>query len=65
MWTELWQLLLIGFSLMLIIEGIVPFLYPGRWRRLVQQLATISNGALRITGLISMLLGLCMLYMIN
>ncbi|WP_271273304.1 DUF2065 domain-containing protein [Aliamphritea hakodatensis] len=65
MWSELWQPLLIGFSLMLIIEGIVPFLYPGRWRRLVQQLANISDKALRITGLISMLAGLCILYMIN
>ncbi len=65
MWAELWQPLLIGLSLMLIIEGIVPFLYPGRWRRLVQQLANISDNALRITGLISMLVGLCILYMIN
>lgn len=65
MWSELWQPLLIGLSLMLIIEGIVPFLYPGRWRRLVQQLASISDSALRITGLISMLVGLCILYMIN
>ena len=65
MWAELWQPLLIGISMMLIIEGIVPFLYPERWRKLVWQLAQISNRSLRITGLLSMLVGLCMLYMIN
>ena len=37
--SELWHPLLIGFCLMLVMEGILPFLYPQRWRNLVHQLA--------------------------
>jgi len=57
--------LAIGFCLMLVLEGIVPFLYPQRWRNLVQQLALVDNRTLRIMGLVSMLLGTLILYLIN
>jgi uncharacterized protein YjeT (DUF2065 family) len=48
---------------MLIIEGILPFLYPQRWRSLVEQLSEIDNSALRIMGFISMLVGVCGVYL--
>ncbi|WP_053979602.1 DUF2065 domain-containing protein [Marinagarivorans algicola] len=51
--------------LVLILEGIVPFLHPGRWRRLVAQLAAISDKQLRIIGLASMLIGAGALFLIN
>ena len=57
--------LAIGFCLMLVLEGIIPFLYPQRWRNLVQQLALVDNRTLRIMGLASMLLGTLILYLIN
>ncbi|WP_372832659.1 DUF2065 domain-containing protein [Pontibacterium sp.] len=57
--------LAIGFCLMLVLEGIIPFLYPQRWRNLVQQLALVDNRTLRIMGLVSMLLGTLILYLIN
>ncbi len=63
--SEFWHQLLIGFCMVLILEGILPFLYPQRWRSLVQQLAQVSNQALRITGLMSMMIGVIVLYMIN
>lgn len=50
---------------MLVLEGIVPFLYPARWRRLVAALAEIDDGKLRLAGLASMLTGLVLLYLIN
>ena len=62
---EFGQQLLIAFSLMLVFEGIVPFLYPQRWRQLVQRLAEIDNRQLRIAGLASMLSGVVLLYLIN
>lgn len=62
---EFGQQLLIAFSLMLVFEGIVPFLYPQRWRQLVQRLAEIDNRQLRIGGLVSMLSGIVLLYLIN
>ncbi|KEI70008.1 DUF2065 domain-containing protein [Endozoicomonas elysicola] len=59
------QQLLIAFSLMLVLEGVVPFLYPQRWRQLVRQLAEIDDRQLRVAGLISMLVGVALLYLIN
>ena len=61
MWEELGK----AFCLMLVIEGIVPFLYPGRWRGLVATLASVSDRQLRTMGLISMLLGAGLLYIIK
>ncbi len=63
--AELWRELLIAFCLMLVIEGILPFLYPQRWRRLVARLAEVDDGAIRVIGAISMLLGILMLYLIH
>lgn len=59
------QQLLIAFSLMLVLEGVVPFLYPQRWRQLANRLADIDDRQLRIAGLISMLVGVALLYLIN
>ena len=58
---EFGQQLLIAFSLMLVLEGILPFLYPGRWRQLVARLAEIDDRQLRIAGFISMLAGVILL----
>jgi uncharacterized protein len=58
-----WIELLRAFCLMLIIEGMVPFLYPARWRSLVQKLGSVDDRTLRYTGFISMLLGVAALYL--
>lgn len=65
MHSELWHPLLIGFCLMLVMEGIMPFLYPQRWRNLVHQLALVSNRGLRISGFVSMMAGVILLYIFN
>ena len=51
-------------GLVLVIEGIVPFLYPSRWRRMVAMLATIDDRSLRTIGLVSMVAGVALLYAI-
>lgn len=61
----MWHELLIAFCLMLVLEGIVPFLYPDRWRSLVAALAQIDNNKLRMIGLASMIVGTLLLYLIN
>ena len=63
--TDLASSLLVAISLMLILEGIMPFLYPQRWRRLVEQLAQISDANMRWLGLFSMLLGLVILWLVR
>ena len=55
--------LLIALSLILVLEGIVPFLYPQRWRQLVHRLAELDDRQLRLTGLLSMLAGVALLYL--
>lgn len=51
--------------LVLILEGIVPFLNPSRWRKLVAKLATINDKQLRIIGFASMFIGATALFLIK
>ena len=60
-----WQSVLQAIALVLVLEGVMPFLYPDKWRQLVQQLAMINNKTLRSIGFISMLLGVGLLYLIK
>ncbi len=55
----------VAFCLMMVLEGIIPFLYPQRWRQLVARLADVDDRGLRISGLISMLVGTALLYLIS
>jgi uncharacterized protein YjeT (DUF2065 family) len=61
----MWESLLMAVALMLVIEGIIPFLYPAKWRNMVAMLAQISDRHLRIMGLITMLLGVALLYFVK
>ncbi|GAA0833609.1 MULTISPECIES: DUF2065 domain-containing protein [Marinomonas] len=58
---ELLQSLLIGVSLLLIAEGILPFLAPQLWRRIMVKALASSDVNLRILGVVSMFLGLMLL----
>ncbi|MEX0619562.1 MAG: DUF2065 domain-containing protein [Pseudohongiellaceae bacterium] len=57
--------LAVAFCLMLVIEGVIPFLAPGRWRRMLLMLDQVDDRAMRIMGLTSMLIGTVLLYIIN
>jgi len=59
-WVELGR----AFCLLLIIEGIIPFLYPDRWRQLLETVSDTDDKTLRLVGLFSMLLGLGILYLL-
>jgi len=63
--SPFWQHLWIAISLVLVIEGVLPFLYPERWRRLVAQMALIDNKTMRTIGLISMLSGIGLLLIVT
>ncbi len=63
--SEFGHQLAIAFCLMLVIEGILPFLYPRRWREMAQMLAQIDDRTMRLIGLASMLTGTTILYLIN
>lgn len=61
----MWHDLGVALCLVLVIEGIVPFLYPRRWREMVLMLSEVDDRTMRFTGLASMLLGTGLLYLIN
>jgi len=58
-----WTDLLAGLAILLVIEGLFPFLNPARARRSFEQLARLADGDLRIAGLISMAVGLALLFL--
>lgn len=61
----MWHELGVAFCLVLVIEGIIPFLYPRRWKEMVSMLADVDDRTMRIVGLASMLVGTALLYLIN
>jgi uncharacterized protein YjeT (DUF2065 family) len=61
----MWDELAVAFCLMLVIEGIIPFLDPKRWRRMLLMLDQIDDSTMRMFGLGSMLLGTTLLLLIN
>ena len=61
----MWQDFGVALCLVLVIEGIIPFLYPRRWRQMVMKLAEVSDRDMRIAGFMSMVVGTGLLYLIN
>lgn len=53
--------LLLALALMLVIEGLLPFLAPKVWRETFQRLMQLSDGQIRFFGLTSMIVGLILL----
>ena len=52
-------------ALLLVLEGVLPFLSPASWKEGVRALAALSDRQLRIAGLISMILGLAVLLLVK
>ena len=48
-------------ALMLIAEGLLPFLSPKQWRSVFERALQLSDGQIRFIGLMSLLAGLAML----
>lgn len=60
-----WDDLLAALALVLVIEGIVPFLNPQSLRKMLATVAQLDDRTLRIAGLVSMICGVVMLYMVR
>ena len=59
---SLWDLLVGAFALMLVVEGLLPFISPPKWRSVFERAMRMTDGQIRFIGLSSMLAGLAMLY---
>jgi uncharacterized protein YjeT (DUF2065 family) len=56
LWTAL--------ALVLVIEGLLPFLSPASWRRMFQQILQLQDGQIRFFGLISIVIGLLLVWLV-
>lgn len=61
MLQDLW----VALALMLVLEGIIPFLSPDTLRRMLAAMAQMDDRSMRIAGLASMLAGLALLYLVH
>jgi uncharacterized protein YjeT (DUF2065 family) len=52
---------LMALALMLILEGVLPFLAPNVWRETFRRVTQMTDGQIRFVGLSSMLVGLLLL----
>lgn len=60
-----WTDLLAAFALYLVLEGIMPFANPQAMKRFMLTMAQFADQHLRIWGLVSMVLGLVLLYAVR
>lgn len=58
------ELLLGALALMLVLEGLLPFVSPAQWRSIFERALQLTDGQLRFLGLSSMLIGLCGLFLL-
>ena len=61
----MWREIATALCLMLIFEGIVPFLDPRGWQRTLVRVAQVHPGAVRMLALASMAIGLLLLHWIR
>jgi hypothetical protein len=62
---ELIHSLWVATALMLVIEGLMPFINPTVFRRAIIQMVSMSDKQLRTVGLFSMIIGVILLYWVN
>ena len=61
----MWHDLLAAVALLLILEGLMPFLNPDAVRRALQKVIGFNDNTLRFAGLTSMMLGCLLLYVLR
>ena len=61
MWTEI----LTALALVLVIEGLLPFAAPNRYRQMVAQIVGLSDNHIRTVGLVVIVVGLVLLYIVR
>lgn len=61
MWTDLLNAL----ALVCVIEGIMPFINPAAFRRIILLATGLDDMTLRFIGLTSMLIGIVILYLVR
>lgn len=60
-----WSDLLVALALMLVLEGVLPFINPARARSAFERMARLDDRGLRVAGLLSMVGGLLLLFFVR
>ena len=60
-----WSDLLAALALLLVIEGVIPFVNPQALRRMLATMSELDDRSLRVAGLVSMIIGLVMLSIVR
>jgi uncharacterized protein YjeT (DUF2065 family) len=60
-----WSDLLAAVAILLVLEGLLPFVSPSGTRRVFQQLAQMLDRELRVAGLVSIAAGLILLVLVR
>lgn len=60
-WTEI----LTAVALVCVLEGLLPFAAPHKYREMVAELARLSDNSLRTVGLAIIIVGLVLLYFVR
>ena len=61
----MWEHIIPALALVLVIEGMLPFLSPKSWRDAMSQAAQLPDGVLRSLGFVSMMAGVIILYFVQ
>jgi uncharacterized protein len=61
----MWTVVVMAFALMLVLEGLLPFLAPALWRDTFRRILQLSDGQIRFFGLASMLVGIVLLLFVG
>ena len=61
----MWGNITTALALVLVIEGIMPFLNPAGMRRMLAMMSQLDDSTLRVIGLTSMIIGVLLLYLVH
>ena len=61
----MWPTLLTAFALMLLIEGLLPFVAPKAWRETFRRIIELGDGQIRFLGLSSIVVGVVLLFILK
>lgn len=60
-WTEI----LTALALVLVLEGMLPFISPSNYRRMVAEITRLGDNSIRNVGLVVMIAGLLLLFIVR
>ena len=63
--VDFWQVLPVAIALVFVVEGLLPFLSPNRWRAMLVIAQQMDERTIRFLGLGSMIFGLVILYLVH